>query len=96
MKYFIYYFDQWNFQVLLYQYDNDCHYAAKFLSSFYNNELKQNDPDPYTIDNLSDDAIHALIIRHFPKIARASPIHYKAFFKFLYGQFTQIVSSIFL
>ena len=51
--------------------DKDCYYAEKFLNSFYNNELKQNDCGP-------------LIIPHFPKIAPASSIHYKAFFKFYF------------
>eukprot|EP01084_Bolivina_argentea_P147789 258517_1 len=45
---------------------------------------------------MTDDEIHALIYKHFQTISESSPIHYKAFFKFLSQQFTQVVNSIFL
>ena len=80
----------------LFDYDYDCHYAGRFLRSFYGHELKQNDPDPAAIENMADDELHALVVEHFEHIATSSPIHYKAFFKFLSQQFTQVVSSIFL
>ena len=70
----------------LFDYDYDCHYAGKFLRSFYGDELKQNDPDPAAIANMADDELHALVLDHFQNIAESSPIHYRAFFKFLSQQ----------
>ena len=62
--------------------------------SFYDNELKQNDPDPSAVPNMNDDEI-CFIFKHFQTIAESSPIHYKAFLN-LSQQFTQVVNSIFL
>ena len=76
-----------------FSYTKNNHYCAYFLRAFFNSELKDNDPDP-TGKMLNSEEIEFVIKNNneFKDISFI-PLHYKAFWDFLYVNFVQINSS---
>eukprot|EP01083_Nonionella_stella_P134475 409138_1 len=85
----------------VFQLNDNCHYAARFLSHFYDGDLQTQDPNPmnertHKVNRLSKQDHDAMMRRRFPSVPRASPIRRKAFWEYLYTQFVQVVHSVLL
>eukprot|EP01083_Nonionella_stella_P289833 986305_1 len=74
-----------------FQYNGHCHYAACFLQYFFTDQLQTQDPDPWG-ERMEINAIETMIRRRFPKLS-VTPIHYTAFWRYLFSQFRQVIKS---
>eukprot|EP01084_Bolivina_argentea_P212618 361355_1 len=77
-----------------FQYNDRCHYAAKWLQYFNKGDLKKKDPDPAD-QKVKENELCALIKR-FSRDIYSSPIHEKSIWEYLFTQFEQVVHSVFL